>query len=113
MRRGMTRLRTRRWAVITLVVLIIGIAVVAISLRQGVLKKVWVSATYTDWKPEEFGFVLSTGGVKTYATPLHYYRVKRQRWPWLPGQDVIRIRIPNHEYESMMKERNRRAKGGQ
>ena len=52
MLREMTRPGARRWATITLVVLIIGVAVVAISLRQGMLTRVWEKVAYTDWTPE-------------------------------------------------------------
>ncbi len=107
----------KRWAGITLVVLIIGVAVVAVSMERGV----WERAVYSDWRPHmnyqpstmvsrsKSGLI--TGWSSRRVWP--YCKVKRQRWPWLPGQDVILIEIPKDEYEELEKEKNSRAKGGQ
>ena len=108
----------KRLARITLVVLIIGVAVVAISLRQGMLKQVWESVAYTDWTPEtlivENDKSIPVNPLAHLVTLSGRYKVKRQRWRWLPGQDVISFPILNDEYESLLEEqRNRRAKGGQ
>ena len=113
----MTKLGARRWATITLVVLIIGVAAVAISLRQG-MKQVWDSVVYTDWTPKARGSVIpiwnhETRRITQLNLPGSYYRMRQQRWSWLPGQDAIRFPINKDEYESMLEERNRRAKGGQ
>ena len=112
----MTRLGARRWARITLLVLIIGVAVVAISLRQE-LRQVWISVAYTDVK----GWTKSAGTILTFSDPVHGrvsstnedFKLKAKRWSWITGENLILVPISIDKDESMLEETNRRAKGGQ
>ena len=88
-------------------VLIIGVAVVGVTTGRGV----WEWAVYSDWELLDIFYRGQRVSLDDHGDPF-YFKVKRKRWSWLPGQDVVRT-ITKDEYESWLEERNRRAKGGQ
>ena len=117
---------SRRWARITLLVLIIGVAVVVSSTGKGL----WEWAVYSDWGPhivmktanseyeieaEWFHIVKEATVLPDNDSTVHYFQVRRKRWSWLPGDAMLRkVEIRKDEFDALMgKEKNRRAKGGQ
>ena len=77
----------------------------------------WEWAVYSEWDPgitweweirDSVIQVVPAEARNPDSKTAVYVKVKRQRWSWLPGQDVIRIEITKDEYESMVT-----AKGGQ
>ena len=99
-----TRLGARRWARITLVVLIIGVAVVGVSTGRGVWKwAYWYRVTEVE--------TIRLGSPLSPATR-KYYKLRHKRWSWLPGQDFLRTEITEDQYESMLEEQIRRARCG-
>ena len=108
-------------------VLVIGVAVVGVSMGKGL----WEWAVYSDWELDSWPLLThpvpfykgprleaatTATTFKQFQASIHenlLYKVKRKRWSWVPGPEKLRKETSEDEYESMLEERNRRAKGGQ
>ena len=117
MPRGMPRLSARKWATITLVVLIIGVALVVVS-TDGRVWQAW-EMLYSGWELEsdpldyqptifpdfsEIGIVCITDVelLKAMGRQKHY-KVYRKRWSWIPGPNELRIEIGFTEHIELEK----------
>ena len=112
----------RRWARITLVVLVIGCAFVIVPTGRGL----WEWAVYSDWElsdPLHHYPIERLNEISIFARvdmimmtakeKLYLYELKRKHWSWVPGSGELRREISLHEYCRLLGEYYRRAKAGQ
>ena len=104
-----------RWVLVP-IACAIALIVCIVGPRYGSV--LWGWAVYGGWKPSPKTFLTTTsdgllrgipvvvgpdGLSKVDGSPLTYYKVRRKRFSWLPGEDVETVPTTREEYKTLLK----------
>ncbi len=95
---------SRTHARIILIVVLLAVAIVGVPLCVKHGKRVWDWVAYTDWMPNTQGitfFNRNSDGSANQKLVMRYWKVRTQRFSWLPGSDEIQVQISKEEWESL------------